>query len=275
MMDEAGKDQYSACLFDERLLHLRLDDELSEYRRQAVDGHLARCRSCEYAFAGIAMLKERVAEAANQISAPAKLRDSIILALSEADASGRLPRPAFLEKLLNDRVRLLGVAAVAAAAAFFVFAARQRHFNEGSAVARLVLHEYEEYREEFPRDGIRTNRPHEAEEYFYRQLGHRVSVPGDFGPGIELAGVCVTEIGGGPSTCAIYEADPIEYMLFIVPEKCRSAGQVSTIACGEYLYRRGGAGDARYINWTAGGCDYYLVGRCSHERLLMLAGRKR
>jgi|GEM_PF-5638286 len=275
MMDEADKDQYSACLFDERLLHLRLDDELSEYRRRSVDGHLSRCRSCELTFAGMARLKESVAEAARRVSAPATLRDSIILALTEADSSGRMPKRAFLHKLVNDRVRLFGAAAVAAAAVFFVFAARHRHFNEESEVARLVLHEYEEYREEFPPDGVKTNRPYEAEEYFHRRLGHRVSVPGDFGPGIELAGACVAEIGGGPLTCVIYEADPIEYMLFVVPGACRFGGGPLTIACGEYLYRRGGDGDARYIAWHEDGSDYYLVGCCSHEKLLMLAGRNR
>ncbi len=275
MIEETGKDSYSECLFDERLLHLRLDDELSEYRRRFVDDHLGRCPNCESAFWGLANLKEKVAEAVNRGSAPVKLRERVIDALDNAYAAGGISGRVFLDRFFNDRVGLAGVITMAAAIVFFVFAARSRHFGGNSDPALDILHEYEEYRQEFPDDGVRTNNPHEAGEFFFRKLGQRVNVPGDFGPGIELTGACVLELGDGKSTCAIYAADSAQYMLFMVPGMCRSAGGTFAIACGEYLYRRGGHGKTKYISWHKDGSEYYLVGGCSHERLLMLAGQGR
>ena len=259
------------CGFDEKILYLYHDHELSPTAVGRVEAHLENCEECQKALLSLQVLRQGLANACNEQAAPGHLQEKIRLQLRVDDSSESVilglgeKIKMFLSNTRRSRI-LAGGLAMAALLLFVLLPTGTEfsHISQALAVEHMADPMVREV--EFQSQSIS-----EIESYYEGKFGVDLKLPENLGPDIDLDCGCLIYVKGKPAIHAFYKKGSLQYSLFIMNPLATPGDNARSLAAGGRVYDFGNKDEINMICWQQNRLTYVLAGCCPYEDLVNIS----
>jgi anti-sigma factor RsiW len=259
------------CKFDEKIIHLYVDDELGETARARIEDHLNICDDCWIKYQSILLLRQKLAAACFKTRAPAHFKPHISNLLHTREKT-----PAVFSH--NDKIkyifanvrasRPLAIGLVAAAILFLVLS------HAGSGLSRLTRPLGQEYiswsgdaNEIIP---LRDD-PQQVRDYCSANLGAISDIPECLSPGFELQGARLITLQSKQMIHLRYSNGKSACSMFVFKEEHPHDPRGPLLIASDREFEIGSSDDINFIRWHKGEVTYILCGCCCFDELARLA----
>lgn len=260
------------CRFDEKILHLYIDNELGAETKARVSEHLRFCDECLARVKAIENFKNKLSEVCSTIKTPQHLRSRVLEKLDQEQPSGEI-KLRLLDniKLIFQNVKPAQAVVPGLVFAFIlllVFIPNRDGLNSIAGIlAKQHLHRHSLEIE----DELQTNISSEISSFLVNYLGQRVDIPGSLGKDICLKGCCLFQVKDMQVAHVYYTSELIDCSLFIVDSSIIGNGRVDHLIASGVRFGYGSSKDVNYICWQKASKTYILASCCPHDKLINLA----
>jgi anti-sigma factor RsiW len=260
------------CNFDEKLLHLFVDEELGQTQKALTLRHIEGCEHCLARVRKLEAIRNSVRLACQSHNAPLSLKAKIQQNLDNEQMIKQL------KLSLTDRIRLfLGELkpVQAAAAGVILILIISFIFIPGkspvSNLAEALALEHIKHGGLIDETGIESSKGSEIADFLAGQVGHQINVSDCLDSDLCVSGGCLEKFGGQSIAHIIYKNHTIHCSLFIIDASDSSGVLSNILVANDDTFQIGQSQKAQYVCWKNDGKIFILVGRCTSERLLGLA----
>ncbi len=260
------------CKFDEKILHLYLDNELGPNAEARVIEHLKYCADCQAKLQSLQVLRNELSGACLAIKAPPQLQERIMERLEPA-ANSKTVELSFLEniRLAFMKLRLsqaLASGLIFAVILFLVFVPGGKSLN---SIAGNLAKEHLEWQNNHKEYSIRSNESSEINAYLNKHLGFETDVPEFLGGDYQLKGAYLIKLMGKPAAFVCYATDDKTCSFFIVDKSVLESSRTKIFVASGVEFEFGSTHDLNLIGWQKGDLAYILCSCCPHEKLVNMA----
>jgi len=260
------------CGFDEKILHLYVDNELSEPARAKLADHLAYCADCRATVEAIHAMKTGLAAACSAIRAPEYLYVRILNNL-EAIPANRQLKLSLKEKLkllsLNFRIsRRWAMGFVfSLILIFIIFPGKQNLHNLAGELARehMARPAYGEAA------ALQTNEASEVIDFLKQKLGFISDIPQHIQSKYKLEGARVLKIEGNSVAQVRYSDGLSGCSMFIINNLFLEYDNTELYIASGVEFKVCNSGDCNLICWENDRNCYILCGNCCFKDLVNMA----
>ena len=261
-----------SCRFDEKILHLYVDNELGEHTREKLEEHLTYCAECQRTVESINAMKSGLAAACSAVKAPAYLYARISGSLEPAMASRR-------SKLnLKERLGLLilnfqasrrwAIGVVFALILIFILFPGKRGLQ---SIAGELAKEHMTHPAYIEASNLHTDEASEVIDFLKQKLGFSSDIPQFIQNKYKLEGVRVFKIQGRPVAHVRYSDGQAGCSMFIINNLSLESDYTELYIASGIEFKACNYGDCNLICWDNGSNCYILCGNCCFKDLVNMA----
>jgi len=261
-----------SCKFDEKILHLFVDNELGEHIREKLEEHLAYCGECQRAVESIQALKSGLAAACSTVKAPLYLRDMISNSL-EPDGIFKPAKLNLKEKLsliaLNfQNSRRWAWGFVIAVILIFILLPGKHGLQ---SIAGELAKEHMSLTSYAESGLLQTNEAAEVIDFLKQELGLSPDIPQYIQDKYKLEGVRLLKVKGNPVGHVRYSDGQNGCSMFIIDNLLMEAEYTEQYIASGIEFKACNCGDCNLICWENNSNCYILCGSCCFKDLVDMA----
>jgi len=260
------------CRFDEKILHLYVDNELDEHTRKKLEEHLAYCGECQRSIESILALKSGLAAACSAVKAPGYLRAGILNNLEPAGVLSP-PKLNFKEKL---SLIILKIQASRRWAIGFVFALIFIFIlfpgKQGlQSIAGELAKEHMTQQTYVEVSSLQTDEASEAIDFLKQELGFNSNIPQIIQNKYKLEGARVLKIKGSPVAHVRYSDGKAGCSMFIINNLSLESDFAELYIAAGIEFKACNYCDCNLISWENERNCYVLCSNCCFKDLVDMA----
>jgi hypothetical protein len=260
------------CNFDEKLLHLFVDNELDSGEKERVAGHIENCPDCSMRLRIISATKNTLRIASQTQSAPLSLKARIQANLNNEQTVNSL-RLSFADRfrLIFGGFRPAQATVIGAILILVISLVFIPGKSPASNLADTLTMEYIRHHGLIDDTGIESNKSQEVADFLLRQVGQPLDFPECIDSDLCVAGGCLEKFANLPIAHIIYKGGKTCCSLFVVPLTDSSAVLPNILTANADTFQVGQCNRSNYICWHRDRQLFILVGCCPQDKLLNLA----
>ena len=261
-----------SCDFDEKLLHLYLDGELSLGQRLRVERHLAACDDCRSAYKYLQGLSIDLRTASKQVRAPERLRLGVLNILN-SEASRKPSRITafhwlipFTGRPVSSRLSTSLLMAAATLILFFVMV----DFGDDDPIAAVLV---EEHALDFEKSMAAPNSTDlkRIKLLLATTFPTGINIPECLSRSAKIIGGHMSRVADRDIVHIMYQDEMNRCSLYILSADSLSFNRKLTLVNGERSVQCGRHKGANYIILKKAEAAYMIISCCPHEKLLQMA----
>ena len=261
-----------SCKFDEKILHLYLDNELGETTLQRLEKHLETCPICRRKLDTLQTIRNELEAACLQTKAPAHLKARILSDLnthkkwawSYSELIDRL-KMGFLN--LPAR-RVLAVGFVLAVTALLII---NSSYTTLESMADELAEGYKSWPGASQANMLNSSDSREVISYFKSGFDIDVPLPEFLPDSLNLESAGVLYVGGRRIAHLRYSNGEARYSLYIVQSSSMHHNGVDNFKSHGREFEITNRSDINLLSWQQDDYSYILCGCCCFDRLAGLA----
>jgi mycothiol system anti-sigma-R factor len=260
------------CNFDEKILHLYVDNEIDADLKARVENHLADCGECRNKVEVLQMIRLRLVQACSDQKAPRHLRQRIKAEIAVPDY------PEKTELNLFEKIKLtfadlypsktFAASLILAIVLILLLLPAGRGLN---GIAGSLVEEHFKPPEDNHDHEFFSGDAGEICEYYRRRFDLEVGVPAFLGNNIKFKCGCLMRVKNKPALHLYYESGQMLYSLFVIDADLIKPDRTRIFIASGREFEFGKRDDLNFIGWENNEMKYVLAGCCPHEALVNLA----
>ncbi|MCP4582705.1 MAG: hypothetical protein GY839_13930 [candidate division Zixibacteria bacterium] len=260
------------CKFDDKILHLYVDNQLGDHTRSRLIEHLNFCDRCQSTVESIKALKTEVATACTCVNAPGFLaaRISSELDAEQSSVSTRLNLPEKL-KLLVLNLQSTRNLAVGFAFVLILFIILIPGKSGMSSVAGELAREYKDGPGYSETASLLSSDPGEITRFFNENIGLNTKIPQLLHEKYKLEGGSIIQLRGNSMAHIRYTDGISMCSMFIVNNPSFEPDRSELYMASGIEFEIFNSGKVNFICWSNGLNSYILCGNCCPLDLVNMA----
>lgn len=260
------------CRFDEKILHLYVDNELGEHTRIKLEEHLAYCEECQRTVESIKAMKTGLAVACSAVKAP----DYLYARISNILKPARISRQATLNLKEKLRLIILNIQASRGWAIGFVFTLIIIFIlfpgKQGlQSIAGELAKEHMTQRTYIESGILLTDEAAKVIDFLKQKLGLDSNIPQFIQNKYKLEGARVLKIKGSPVAHMRYSDGEAGCSMFIINKLSLESDFTELYIASGIEFKACNYGDCNLICWENDRNCYILCGNCCFKDLVNMA----
>jgi anti-sigma factor RsiW len=260
------------CSFDDKILHLYVDGELSAGTEIRVTEHLRFCDDCSARVKEIESLKNELSKACSTVRAPQYLRSRIIEKISQEQSSKEI-KFAFMDNIRLFFQDIKPAQAIIPGLVFafvllLVFVPNRSGLN---TMADILVQQHLHHNNLGVEGELQTDVSSEVNAFLGSYLGQRINVPDCLGKDVYLKGCCLLKVQDIQVAQVGYASGSTKCSLFIINSPILEDCRADYLMASGIKFRYGSIKNVNYICWQEGSDTLVIISCCPHDKLINMA----
>ena len=261
-----------SCKFDEKILHLYLDNELGELTKQRLEKHLETCSICRQRLDTFRAIRDKLQANCSRAKAPAVLRERILTDLG----TNHKWKWSFSDLLDGLKIGILNLRARKIMAAGFVLVILgllivNSSYNTLESMADELADGYTFWPGISQAAMLNSSDNNEVNLFLKSDFGLDVPLPEFLPDSLNLESAGVLYISGRKIAHLRYSNGEARYSLFIVQSSLLHHHGVDCFKSHGREFEVSHRFNVNLLSWQQNNYAYILCGRCCYDRLARLA----